>query len=593
MKRKLICSLLTLCCLACAKENNSLPTQEQGKIEVSFGQRATIQSRTTIGEDGYSAYWSTDDRIALWAADSQGNFELEAAGFKMHRFSTTFTSAYFTATIDPLTESSYTYYATSPLPKSVSGNLATFTLPAQQDGSSEMGVCDIMVARPTVAEALNAQTTVDLNLGFTHKMHAMRIVLQDDQIMQTPVDRIELSFPTAVVGDVTVDITDPTAPATLSNGSNQISVTIPEGYQAGDYIWVMLFPTNISGDITYRLCAGEYVSKYHTVALNKQVEAQHITPMSVPVPDPYLITTINIDITQNNLGEDYNTMTILDTQGNTIQTFSANEQSLHSVVIDGIVDSSTLSGSQYILRFESNNAIVEQKLTLPTIKPYHENTVPSQVPYLLFEDFSAAKAAESNDSYAGTTDNESDSKYRAGMLLNDYMSSTGWNAARFRLDAGNAIRINCRYQSGGWVVARYCGRLDTPALKAIKSGSTVNVKLDFDLGIYVPPGLNTDDTTSSATFYKISKHTNSESSALNGSTISDISDVVYTSDTFVSNRAEGSFIGDNIAQSVTINGCNSASRIAWWSCTNRTSSVIAANGAYYIYIDNIRVSIAQ
>ena len=591
--------MLALCLCACSVDMDVTPPDvaPNKKIEVSIGQTLNIKSRTTIGDDGHSAEWSKEDKIAIWAEGSQGDFALNAETFSLYRYVSGLNNVIFTAFIDPMPSDSYTYYAAYPIPNSVDGTKATYTIPAMQQGDNFVGSADIMVATPVTAPELAEGVVSNLDLRFTHKMHALRITLPGDgKLMDVPVDCVEITFPTDVVGDITVDAANPLATPVLTNGSNTITINVPKGYSAGDYIWALIFPTTISGDISYRMYAGEFVSKVRTVSMDKVAEQSHITPMSIAIPDPYLTTTITLDVEGNNLGEDYNAVTIIDNNGKTVKSFAANSSNRYDVVFEGVIDASTISGQKYTIRYESNNAIVEDVITMPKISPYRQNNISSTVPYLLYENFSQAKGVEKNDAYTPGSTSENDSSYRAGMLLNDYMTTDGWNAARFKIEAGKAIRINVRYQSGAWVVGRYCGRLDTPALKALKSNANVNVKVDFDFACYVPLGYkglsSLDDTGKSVTYYQISKHTNSESSALNGDTQGNISSE-YTSPTFVRNITEDTFDGNYIPQSVTISGCANNTRLTWWASTKQDGSVIAANCVYYVYIDNIRVSIQK
>ena len=595
MKKIFTSILLSFALLACSTEEQA-PQQSSndGKIKVSIGQSAVIKSRTSIGEDGHSAVWSTGDKIAVWAANSAGEMTLQAEQFALYHFGGQYEQAIFTAFINPMQSDSYTYYATYPNPTSVSGTLATYNLADVQNGGSFVGSCDIMVATPVTAQALTEGKINNLNLNFSHKMHALRIVLPDDgTLLGNAIDAIEFEFPTEVVGDVTVDAANPTAPATLSNGSKRLTVTIPEGYVAGNYIWGLIFPTTISGDITYRVYAGQYVSKFNTITLEKEAQQSHITPMSFPIPDADLTTTITINVSGNNLGEDYNSVTVIDDAGNTMATFAANSSHSYDIDIEGLFDPATVSGKQFRVRYESDNAIVDDVITMPQITPYRSNNISSTVPYLLFEDFSGAQSSEHNDDYTGSADQDG---AITGYLLDDYMTTSGWNAARYQLEAGKAIRIHVRYESGGWVVARYCGRLDTPALKSIKSGASVNVKLEFDLACYVPIGYkllsSLNDTDKSVTSYKIATHTSSESSTINGVNQNNIN-AVYSSPTFVRNVSEDTFDCSYWAESVTLSGCSNNTRITWFPCTTQSSSVAGANCAYYIYIDNIRVSIQK
>lgn len=594
MKKVLTSILLSFALLACSTDEQAPLGGNDGKIQVSIGQSSTIKSRTSIGNDGHSAVWSDGDKIAVWAESSTGEFVLQAESFSLYHFANQYSRAIFTAFINPMQSDSYTYYATYPIPESVSGTLATYTLAGVQDGSQFVGSCDIMVATPVTAEALTEGKVNNLNLNFAHKMHALRIVLPEQgTLMGNAIDAIEFEFPTEIVGNVTVDATNPTAPATLTNGSKKLTVTIPEGYVAGSYVWGLIFPTAITEDIKYRVYAGEYVSKVSTISLNKEAQQSHITPMSFAIPEADLTTTITIDVSGNNLGEEYNSVTVINDAGNTVAAFAANSSHKYDIVIEGLFDPATVSGKQYRVRYESANAIVEDNITMPAIAAYRPNSVSSVVPYLLFEDFSGALQSEHQDSYSSSADSD---RTMTGHLLDDYMTTNGWNAARYRLEAGKAIRINVRYESGGWVVGRYCGRLDTPALKALKSNANVNIKLEFDLACYVPSAYNLgssiDDTTASVTSFKIATHTNSESSALNGNTQNNINGV-YSSTTFASNMTENSFDCNYWQESVNLSGCTNKTRITWFPQTSQSSSVIGANCVYYIYIDNIKVSIAK
>ena len=388
MNMKKIFTLLLPALFALSCSNESVVSTGNGKIEVSIGQSATIKTRTLIAEDGYSARWSGGDQIAIWAANESNDFELVAEPFTMYHLSSIWETAVFTATISPLTGSSYTYYATYPVPNSVSGTMATFNLPSTQLGSNSMGVRDIMVARPTVAGALNEAKVTELDMLFTHKMHAMRIVLPESTMNGMDITRVEMVFPTAVVGDVTVDITDPAAETTLANGSNTLNIEIPAGYKAGEYIWAMIYPTELVGDVTYRAWAGEYASKERVITLNKSAQPSHISPMSIPVPDPEPATTFIIDIPTNNLGEQFNTLTILNSNGEVVKSFTPRENNRYSWVINGEFDGSIYADQTFTFRYDSPNAIVEKAVVFNNYNHYGVNNYTTEVPYLLFEDFS-------------------------------------------------------------------------------------------------------------------------------------------------------------------------------------------------------------
>lgn len=599
MNKTIIYCLLALAATACSKSNFDSNTPSD-KIEVSFGQTATIQSRTTVGQDGHSASWSGDETIALWAANGEGNYELSAQAFKMHRFSQSFTTAIFSATITPLTEQSYTYYATHPAPNSVSGDIATFTLPAVQDGGNNFGSRDIMVARPTVAPALNAESVVNLNLGFSHKMHALRIVLPQNTLQDKPITHMEMEFEQAVVGDVLVNFADPDAGTTLVNGISKLTINIPEGYKAGDYLWAMIHPTDLTGEIVYRVYAGEHASVDKAIPMSKVAEASHISPMQIAVPEPNLLTTIYLDVTANNLGEDYTSLTVLDSNGNTIKSFKANESNSYSWSLNGQIDESKYNNQTFTIRYESQNAIVEDKVVFSNFTPYEENNrYTTKVPYLLFEDFSGIFAE--GESY-GNNDYASDDRNQPGESLDSIMDPDGWNAARYWAPH-SCVRINARSQATKIVMlfaSQHHGRLDTPQLKGLKSTANVNLKLLVDAGAHIH---KSSSFPVSGAMLCVVTHTNANNpidgipvgatgiTSKYDTTLDDFGQVhkSFNLDTSFGDNAFGSTFP---TQECVVYSATSANRICFYpivDCDNNSTGNAEAN----VYIDNIRVSIAK
>lgn len=608
MKKIFTYYLLTLLAFSCTSEQTNPAINNDGKIEVSIGQSAKIQSRTLIAEDGFSARWSGGDQIALWAIDESGNVEMEAAVFNMHHFSQNYQTAIFKSLITPLTSSGYTYYATYPAPKSVSGTTATFTLPAVQKGSNAMGIRDIMVATPVQGAALTEGITADLGLRFSHKMHALRIVLPTTAMSNgREVSHIVMKFPTAVVGDVVVDITDPTADTLLQNGTDTITIQIPEGYAAGDYLWVMIHPTELSGDISYWAYSGEYISKEKVITLDKTAEQAHISPMSIPVPEPELATTIVLDITENNLGEEFNTVAIIDQNGAVVREFTKNATDHYTIVINGEIDESYYAGKTFTIRYDSDNAIVEDKVTFNGFVAYGDNNFTSKVPYLFFEDFECITTESA--SYGDNDYSKTDDRNQPGVSLDNIMCTPGWNAARY-WTKGHAMRINTRTQSTRigigsfgytWTSTHY-GRLDTPQLKNLKSGKSVNLKLQFDAGGNKHTG---SSYTMNSIPLAVAMHTNS-ANPIDGIPIGHsgkgITDTYTTTlkdfgTTFYYTPGLNDVGNDSFTQTfptfeTSVPAATSATRLVFYPAIDCDNSK-TGNAEINIYIDNIRVSIAK
>ena len=602
MKKFFTYYLLTLLAFSCTGEQIDSAIENGGKIEVSIGQSAKIQSRTLIAEDGFSARWSGGDQIALWAVDESGNIEMEAAVFNMHHFSHNYQTAIFKSLITPLTGSSYTYYATCPAPKAVSGTTATFTLPAVQNGSNAMGVRDIMVATPAQGAALTEGVAADLGLRFAHKMHALRIVLPATAMSNgREVSHIVMKFPTAVVGDVVVDVANPQSPTTLQNGTDTVTIQIPEGYAAGDYLWVMIHPTTLSGEISYIAYSGEYMSVEKVISLDKSAEEAHISPMSIPVPEPEPATTIYLDVTENNLGEDFNTLSIIDEGGAVVRTFTPNAANRYTIVINGEIDESYYAGKTFTFRYDSDNAIVEDKVTFNGFVAYGDNNFTSKVPYLLFEDFECI-TTESNSNGDNTYDKND--RNQPGVSLDNIMCSPGWNAARY-WTKGHAMRINTRAQATSaifkvWASSHY-GRLDTPQLKNLKSGKTVNLKLQFDAG-----GNKHKESTFTVNSIPlaVATHTNSANpidgiptgatgiTSTYDTTLADFGTTIGMTPNLGNTYGADAFGETYPTFEMGVPAATSATRLVFYPAIDCDNSK-TGNAEINIYIDNIRVSIAK
>lgn len=600
MKKILTSVLLALTLVACSIEQ--IPQESGangGKIKVSIGQTLNIKSRTSIGDDGHSAVWCDDDKIAIWAVGSDGNFALQAETFSLYRYASGYDKVIFSAFIDPMPSDSYTYYASYPIPTSVSGTQATYKLAAEQDGSSFVSQADIMVARAVTAPELAEGVVSNLDLHFAHKMHALRITMPGDGTMNGyPIDCIEFTFPTEVTGDVVVDVANPSAPATLVNGSKNLKVNIPAGYKEGETVWAMIFPTELTGEISYRVHASGYKSLYKSVSISKTAQESHISPMSFAVPGLSYVTDLYINVTDNMLGEDYNSMTIYDMSGNKLQSHSANSShTYYATSVSGQIDSSSLSGTQYRVVYESDNAIVEDVVTVSNITPYRNNSVASKVPYLLFEDFSSIHTT--HDNYGDDDTSSGDDRKQPGESLNNYMGSQGWSAARFMVSAGNCVRINVRYQMVKILISfstTHRGRLDTPLLNGLKSGSTVKLKVQFDAGAHVAVGSSMDFTGQDCTSISVSTHTNA-ASAINGvatgtgesGSLADFGETHFTK-FLPDSYAINSWTSTYPTFSISVPNVTNAHRLCFYADTSASLDGIG-NEEFFIYIDNIKVSI--
>ena len=182
------------------------------------------------------------------------------------------------------------------------------------------------------------------------------------------------------------------------------------------------------------------------------------------------------------------------------------------------------------------------------------------------------------------------------------MSVAGWNGAHIKGVAGKSVRVNTRHQSF-MGATRTNGRLDSPAMKALKSGANVTLKVEFDMGAYANSGYSKNNDI----FCIAGMHTQPESSVLNGLTATtvagtDIHDDKRVPGMFSSVCLQTGYISQNCnndsfgatlpTYSFTAYGCTSATRFGWAPCCIQQNWG-SGNAHYYIYIDNIRVSIIQ
>ena len=588
--------------LGCSKAIDDAPAVDVAKSELSIGLPIGI-SRTAMDNEG-NASWVEGDTFTLWAENRTGGFNLNGVDFTMMYYWHSSQSAVFTSYANALTEGEYTYYAVSPKPESTNNRVATYSLPAEQQGDVVNGAYDIMVATPTTAEALSEEKLNNLALDFNHKTHLLKMVIpKNGNPLSSPIKQVVFTFPTTVVGKFTIDATNPEAAPIVSSGSRQLIVNIPNGFDEGEQAWARIIEGAVSGNVTYYAVStiGERTTD-RVFNLSKECKGGHITPLSLTIPEPIPPTILRLKVGKNNLGEAVQKISIFDHTGKELQSYATNTSNTYDLVQHGIYEDGvfqTYTGKTFTIRFESLHAIVEKKITVPSsITKYEVNTLATiDVPYLFYEDFTSIHTSFEKDD--ARVDNLRSAN---GMLLNSYMSVSGWNGAHIKGVAGKSIRVNTRHQSFAGAT-RTNGRVDSPAMKGLKSGANVNLKVEFDMGAYANSGYSKNNDI----FCIAGMHTASESSVLNGleaTTVAgtDIHDDKRVPGMFSSVCLQTGYISQNCnndsfgatlpTYSFTAYGCTAATRFGWVPCCIQQNWG-SGNAHYYIYLDNIKVSIAQ
>ena len=456
-------------------------------------------TKTVIGGEALDkTFWTELDQIMIYYRPADNADPLSSQPFSFYRPYPDETL--FSATMPAQPEASYAYYGAYPIPESIDGTRVTYTLPATQDGSYDMrnyditdpathssykGNLDIMIAEPRTAPAL--QNGEALGMNFHHQCHVLRVQVPTGRNQWGEnVRKLRIEFPTAVVGKMELDLTDPAAAPVLTEGSNTINIELKkplieseEDAVDGCYVWVFLCPTTVNGTIRFTAFdENGYQSNSLTTTVNKTMAAGAITPITLTVPDELPVTWIDFSIIGNNLGENPNSFTVTAPEGATFrngtneQTFTVNSDNIYSVAfyseVDGVPIRDLIQNQGLTLTYDSEHARVSEIKKIATTTG-NRTSINLTVPYLFYEDFSNISAFNSNlDQTSGNPD----------AIWLDQFGTEGWSVCRTAAEAGKSLKISVRHET----VAQYPGRVDSPMLTGIKEGKTVKVSVTFNAG---------------------------------------------------------------------------------------------------------------
>ena len=624
IKKYILLLASVLLVVACSNDDftHQEPIQD-GPVKVGFwmGKGDSENTRTFINDDGRTISWEAEDKVALWAQKDN------VYTFQNKTFDTWFVAAetnqaFFTTTLpEAMPEGTYTYYACYPKPQSVNGTTATFTLPSMQDGKMGGGA-DIMVAQGTgpaleklytPADPNNSEVVPDyiiedgLTLNMHHLIHALRFYVPAGKWgfpTGETVERIVFTMPANVAGTVTADVSNTNGLTLTSGGTNTISLNLKEPIGAStadsggniiyDYAAATILPGTYSGNMTVKVYSQTKAAQ-QTIAINNRAMASgHITPVGLncsEIVDQYYLRFVYAG---NNLGEDVTEVRVKYTDENgTSQTLTIPGSQF---IKDGYYDvdltdwdysfsalRSVLKNQVITVEYESENAIVSEKVTLPDVTQKGVSIVNLVVPYLFFEDFSTVSSFSSNDAY----------KISSTGSMSAYSFLNGWTGARVGAQAGTSIRIASRRETS----ADYPARVDSAPLSGIKSGKTVNIKITYDYGV------NYDGTHTGGQTILPGYVTSNEAYKSGGSiyvwnpfgtsyqNFSDISGTFAESDRFVVDGTDGSYTNTPETGSYTLYGRNNATRLTWAAVTKHQAG--ANNTTSWLYLDNIKVQIVS
>lgn len=578
-----------------------------------------VNTRTEMLPNGLSAAWEAGDEIAVWAKNSDGTYILNNQAFKTYGLD--YERGFFSSELaSAMPQDSYTYYCCYPRPLSVSGTDAVFNIPARQDGKVRDGA-DIMIATPATYGALapvpDPEDHPGLSMTMNRMMHQFRFYIpaSDTKLQGEAVERIKLTFPDEVVGNVTLDLADPSQKAVLSEGSASIDLRLAEPITlaAQNYACVAFCPTAFEAgkSLEVRAYTSDKIVVVDSIDLcARDFQAGHSTPVKLKIKEvkeyPYSIV---FKVKANNLGEKPNTITLTAPSGciwteggSNVFTYSPGRKiEVGEEIAFRFEDAAAyraFSGKSIAVTYDSDNALLSSNVSVQNLSSVDNASISLTVPYLFFEDFSGItdfndghdnpNTGMASDTYVGITNNLDD--------LTKESALSGWSGVRVGVSSG-ALRLCCRYQNVLWKGAYYKGQLYLPSLTNIKDGKDVNISVSFRydgnsthskatpimyLGVnMLNPLVNPDDADLISGVITGAGYGNKNPSTLSPVAISGQN---------LSNSG-GSYTNIRNTQTVTIENFDNSLRLAWFVTT--TDSRGNTNSNSWLYLDDIKVQIAN
>ncbi|MBQ0144265.1 MAG: hypothetical protein KBS78_03685 [Bacteroidales bacterium] len=569
---------------------------------------ASPSTRTEINQAADGFGWSLGDRISVWAKASDGRFVLENQVFNIYARAFEKEKAYFSSTLaSPMAEGNYTYNIVYPVPESVSGTTATFDLPSTQDGKASGGT-DITVSSPVSFKELAPASESDpigmdsnaIPAELHHILHFLRFYLpRGGSLMGEPVTRIVFTMPQDIAGKVTVDITDPSS-ATISDGTKTITLDLKEALAESNgstrnYAVAGIFPPASTYSVTDFMQVTMYSEgKIGTVSPiclgGRNFAAGHVTSVKLDASDVRDYYALSFRIDSNNLGENLQNIKLVLPEGTSWPGSSSNEY-VHTGADGALLASGEefristedagafrqLSGQEVTVLYESECAIVSERVRIPDLSSSSKGNVSLNEPYLLAEDFgSLAPDFSFNDGYSGG--------FNTGEK-DGHEFLKGWSGARVGGKAGKAIRISCRRE----VVARYYARCDSPFLTGLKytSAEFAQRGIDFRIKVRFSYSMNREEGggVTANTGQTMYFGTNTKAGILK----SQDSSGSFDEGTALKETTGSYDVIDHQAE-YSLSGIGSNHRLSW-----RTYPDLYAlgNGTYHLYLDNIYVTIER
>lgn len=551
-------------------------------------------TRTMMNPDGLTASWEKGDRIAVWAKNSAGEYTLNNTQFSV--YGADGARAFFTATIDAsMPEDRYTYFATYPVPESVSLTKATFTIPSIQDGKVSGGA-DIMFANPLLHGPLDeVQELSDytkLGMSMEHILHQFRLYLPEgeDKLGGEAIVKMVLTFPKPVAGKLVADFTDTEAAPEFSGEEKSITLKLSEPLvnstsSERKYAMVAFFPSSFeaSESINIKIYTETKIANAYPVNLEgRTFAAGHSTPVRLSFSDIQEYGRLRFTVSSNNLGENANAVRLTAPQGctwgdgSTIYEYRPGHEittgETFEIPFENLDTFRTFSGKDVTVTFDTEHVDATQTVRVPDLTTLNFVEISAGLPYLLYEDFSGVESFNSGDNYATSNAGSKSPK----SFLN------GWTGGRVGAEAGMCIRIACRRETS----KGYDARVDSAPIISLKKST--DIKVSYDYGVnnkYGGIAIITDGNVGQNVYIGYVTDTKGYSSG-------DDSGTFESDNTFYAKEYTGSYTSTPNSDTRIIHSApTGVLRITWRSAAEYQAGT--TNTTCWLYLDNIKVQIAK
>ncbi len=587
----LLVVVLTFTYTACSK----IDSQELAPSTVKVGFALQESGTKTVLDPLTGLFsWEDADKVSLWAESEGGTEVLGAQPFSLQARSPRGNLAYFSSVLaSAMPQGSYTYRLSYPAALSYSDGLALFNLPSTQDGLSSGGA-SIMLSDALIGPeltSLDANYPIDqstlLNFKLHHLLHYLRFYIpQGCNILGEDIEKIVFSMPESISGDVKVNIKD--GSSTIENGvsSETLALSHPIGEQ--EFASAAIFPPSRTygeeDKLNIRIFSRNHYSDLEAISLGgRNFAAGHITSVALRPQSLGPVYRVIFRLDSNNLGEDVQKITLqlpsaITWEGASVSSFTLEKDDGSVIKVGDSFELRTieqrefaaLPGQKVTVSYESENAIVSEEITLSAEFGSTVMEVSLNCPYLLFEDFSCIEADfNSGDKYSASN---------TGSKAPYYIPS-GWSVARAGGSAGTAVRLAAHRET----VNNMPSRCDSPLLSGLKDGSTVKLSLSFNYSMNRQEGgLGSNPKLGCTVYVGWTTETGDLKSGDESGTFPD---------SFYLNETTGSYTNIDKLFQTTLLDMDNTKRLSIRQ--ENELKVDFTNGTYWLYLDNIKASIAK